>query len=501
MNLKQRAVAGALWVSVEAWGTQLIQFLLFVVLTRLLGPEAYGLLGMAIIVTSLGDVLVKNGGWAEALIHERDLDERHLDTTFWFLLGASAVLALLVVLTAAPMARIFDQPELVGVLVALSPMLPLAALPVVPEALLRRELRFAPLAARSQLATLAAGAVAIPMAFAGWGVWSLVAYQLVQPVAETLVIWHAHPWRPGLRFSREILYGILRYAGGALGDRVMNVVDFVIPRFVIGYALGPVALGYFTTARKVQELLSQLLIRPVNRVAMPSFAGVRDEPGRMREMLAFGCSVANLVSFPAHVGLALVAPDLIPFLFGAQWADSVPIVQVLVLLGLVMPTMQITASLMYGVGRVGWQMAFSVASTLLFLALLLPFGRPDLLTVAAAFIGRFFLLLPLRLLVVHRASGVDVRPALKGSIPLMLATVAMAVAVVAWRELVPALLPPIVAIGAEITVGLVAYGATILILARPLVRQILRLLLSVRRPAQPRPAGAVGGSGPSTPGM
>ncbi|MEK0083995.1 lipopolysaccharide biosynthesis protein [Benzoatithermus flavus] len=499
MNFKRRAVAGALWVSVETWGTQLIQLLLFVILTRLLGPETYGLLGMAIIVIALGDVAITNGGWGDALIHERDLDQRHLDTTFWFLLLSSTLLAVLVAALAVPMARLFGQPELVGVLMALAPMLPLSSLPVVPEALLRRELRFAPLAARSQLATLAAGAVAIPMAFTGFGVWSLVAYQLAQPVAETLVIWHAHPWRPGRCFSRPALSGIVRYVGGALGDRVMNVLDFLIPRFVVGYALGAAPLGHFTTARKIQELLSQLLIRPISRVALPSFAGIRGDAAGMRELLSFGSAVANLVAFPAHVGLALVAPELVPLVFGPQWAETVPVVQVLALLGLLMPMTQVTASLMYGIGRTGLQMLLSVGSAVLFLLLLLLLGPGSLMAISTAFVGRLFLVFPLRLWLVQRASGVDVRPALARSCPILVATALMAAAVLAWRQLAPQPHHPVPFLASAIAIGLATYGVAILLLARPLVQQTVGLLLSVMGPRKPR-AAAVGGSDPAAPG-
>lgn len=491
MNFKRRAVAGALWVSVETWGTQLIQLLLFIALTRLLGPEAYGLIGMAIIVTALGDVLITNGGWGEALIHERDLEPRHLDTTFWFLLGTALLLAVLVAALAVPAARLFDEPALAGVLVALAPMLPLSSLPVVPEALLRRELRFAPLAARSQLATLAAGALAIPMALTGWGVWSLVAFQLAQPLAETLVLWHAHPWRPGRRFSWATLRGIIGYVGGALGDRLMNAVDFLIPRFVVGYALGAVPLGYFTTARKIQELLSQLIIRPIARVAMPGFAGIRDDPKGMRDLLSFGSAVANLVSFPAHVGVVLVAPELIPLVFGQPWAGAVPVVQLLVLLGLLMPMMQVTSSLLYGVGRTGLQMLLSLGSTALFLLLLLVVGNESLVGIAAAFVGRFFLVFPVRLWLVQRASGVPVRPALLRSLPIALATGIMAAAVLAWRELAPAAAQaPLPLLLSSVGIGLAAYGLAILALARPFLQQALGLVLSVAGPKKPRETAA-----------
>jgi O-antigen/teichoic acid export membrane protein len=200
-DLRRKATAGAIWAALETWGRQLVQLALFAVLARLLGPEMYGLVGIALAVVSAVDVLVGRGGWSEALIQQRDLEPAHLDAIFWFALAGSSALALLVVAVAGPVSDLFGDARLKGLLYWLSLTLPIYGLSIVPAALLRREFDFAPHTARAILAPLGAGAVGIPMAFWGFGLWSLVGYQLTQAVVTTAVLWWSHPWRPGFRFS------------------------------------------------------------------------------------------------------------------------------------------------------------------------------------------------------------------------------------------------------------------------------------------------------------
>jgi PST family polysaccharide transporter len=494
VRLELRAAAGALWLSAESWGKQLLQFVLFVILARLLGPEAYGLLAMAILVTAIGDVLITYGGWSEALIQRPDLDARHTDTVFWFLLAMGGGLALVAMGLAAPVAAAFREPELAGLIVWLSLTLPLASLCVVPEALLRRELRFAPLAARSLLATLGAGLVAVPIALAGFGVWSLVAYQLAQPLIQAVVLWLAYPWRPRLHFSGRQLQEIMRYTGGVLGERVMGVLDVMILRTMVGYALGPVALGHFTSARKILDLMQQMLIRPVSHVAMPSFAGARGSAARMRDLLTFGSQFAALVAFPGFIGLALIAPDLIPLVLGPSWAPSIPVFQVLTLPGLILPLTLLCTALMHGTARVGWQLALASGSTTLFVCLLALFRPAGLVGMAAAFVASTYLCFPLRLYVVHRTTGLDVVPAILGLLRLLLAAGLMAAAVLLWQGMRPETLDPILSIAGSALVGAAAYAGAVLALAQPLIRRAVNLLRSIASLSSARPADAAPGS-------
>ena len=167
--LAHRAASGALWVSVQTWGNQLVRFGVFLLLARLLGPEAFGILTLALVVTVLGERLIAEGGWSEALIRNRQLHPADLDSVFWFLIGASLVFVGCAAVLAAPAADWFDQPEIARILPWLAWVMPLYALNVVPRALLQRRFDFRNLAMASLAGTLGGGLTAGALALTGWG--------------------------------------------------------------------------------------------------------------------------------------------------------------------------------------------------------------------------------------------------------------------------------------------------------------------------------------------
>jgi PST family polysaccharide transporter len=487
-NLRRNVTAGALWASLEIWGRQLVQLALFAVLARLLGPEAYGLIGIAAAVTAAVDVLVGRGGWSEALIQQRDLEPAHLDAVFWFALAGTSCLALLILVAAQPVSDLFGDTRLEGILRWLSLTLPIYGLTIVPAGLLRREFDFAPHTLRAILSSLGAGAVSIPMALWGFGVWSLVGYHVAQAVVTTAVLWWSHPWRPRFRFSPAHLRQLLPFVSGIMGDRIIGVADNLLPRFIVAYALGPVALGYFTAARRLLELLFQLATIPVSRVALPSFAAVGHDPERLGSMLRFGAQLAGLVAFPCFLGAAVVAPDLMPAVFGPKWAPSVQVFQVLALIGLVTPFNQLSVVLMQGMGRVGWLVALTLASTAVLLVLLALTGRLSITAVALAMLARTYLIFPVRLHIARRITGIDIIRSYRAALPALGAALLMALAVLLWRQWLPVGTGTWLALASSVAVGVGVYAATVAILARPLLRRAMGLLLSLRQGGRGRSA-------------
>jgi O-antigen/teichoic acid export membrane protein len=234
-------------------------------------------------------------------------------------------------------------------------------------------------------------------------------------------------------------------------------------------------------ARRVLQLLFQLATVPVSRVALPSFAALSHEPERLRGMLRFGAQVAGLVAFPCFVGTAVVAPDLMPALFGAKWAASGQVLQVLALIGLVTPFNQLSMTLIQAMGRVGWLVALATASTAV-LALLLALAGPLSITaVAAAMLARTYVIFPARLHVARRITGIDVARIYLAVWPTLAAALVMAAAVLLWRRWLPAGSGLWFTLASSIALGVGVYAAAVAILARPLLRQVAGLLRSLRQ--------------------
>jgi PST family polysaccharide transporter len=479
-ELKRRAVTGALWSSLETSLQQLLQFAIFLVLSRLLGPEAYGIVALALIVNIVADVLITGGGWADAIVQRRDLAPEHLSSIFWLLLAMGLGLAGLAAAAAAPMAALFGVPALAGLMPIFALQLPLGALSVVPIALLRRELRFAPLALRGLLAITVAGVAAIALAVAGAGVWSLVALHLLQPALGAAVLWGAVGWRPSRRLSAGHLREMLPFVTGAMGERAVQIGDALLPRLVIGLRLGPLALGHYTMAYKIMELLFQLASRPVGRVMLPSAARLADQPERLRKLVAAAVELLALIVLPAAAGTAIVAPSFVPLVFGPAWVGSVPALQALMLTAAVAPFSAMTGALMYAAGRTLPQFALAVVAILLLVLLLATLGAGDVLVVALALALRSLLMLPVRLWLLQRTIGLDLRRVLPGALRPLAATAAMGAGLMALRLVLPTGLPPMLALATEALAGAALYALLILLLAPQALRRGLELLRSAR---------------------
>ena len=467
--------AGAMWSSLETLGTQLLQFLAFVALARLLGPQAWGVIGVALILTAASDTLINEAGWIEALVQKAELERDDLDSVFWLLVGGAVATAILITALAAPMAGWFGEPQLEAILPWLAWSVPLAAAGVVPHALLWRKLACRSLALRSLLGMLAAGLAGVAMALAGGGIWSLVVFQLVQPSIEVLFSWAILPWRPSMRLSWPHLRRIFAFVSGLLGERTLLLTEALLPRILIGSTLGPLAVASYTMARKILELGSRLLWAPVSRVAMPTFIALAGDAGRARDGLVAGIGLTALVSFPAFVGLAVIVPDMVLILFGPAWAPAVPAIRIAVLIGPTLPLTWLLSAFLMAQGDAKSVLRLGALGTALFAILLLLLPGMSVEGVLGALLARSYMMLPLRLAWVARASPLDSAACLRIARGPALAAALMAGACIGFLGILPAEFGPASRICLSVVVGGAIYAAALLLLAGPLLRTTGRL--------------------------
>jgi PST family polysaccharide transporter len=458
------------WAVAETWGLQAIQLALFLLLARLLGPEAYGTLSLALTINVIGEALISEGGWLEAIVHRPQLEPSHLDTAFHALWVQGLAFAAVAAVAAPLLASIFADPSLVPLVLALAVALPLRAVAIVPEALFTRRLDFRPLAIRSLIGTGAGGAAGIALALGGFGVWSLVVQQIVQTAVAGALVWRATDWRPHRWISRPHLADLLPFVATKTVERTTLAFDTLLPRLFIGYWLGPAVLGYYTVARKVCELLTQLLTRPIARVALPSFAEAAGRPEQLRALADRVVPLTVAAVLPCFAGLALVAPELVPLAFGAAWQPAVTAVQVLALLGVSLPAERIYGALLMGIGRPGAQLATTLISVAVLAGLFAFFPPTSLAGAASLIVLRSYLLQPWVLYVAHRAARLDTwRPMLRAA-PAVAGVAVMVGIVLALRAVVPPGLRAPLFLVAAVPAGAIAYGLTMGWLGRPLLR-------------------------------
>lgn len=351
-SLTHRTIRGMAWVAWWSGAIAVMRLGVLVLLTRLLAPADFGVVSAAMVFITFS-LNFSQLGMGPALVQRPALEARHTSTAF-FASAALGVLVAGVVWVAAPIiARFFHMDQLVPVVRALAFVFPIAGLSVAPESLLQREMRFRLLANRDVLAYgLGYGVVGVALALLGYGVWALVVAQLTQAVLRTAILLHSGPpilrARPTWQSFLELMdYGVGQSVG-RLGVIVANQAD----NLVVGRWLGPVALGEYNRAFQLVSVPTTLLGDVFDRVLFPTMARVQDDPRRLGSAFLQGTAVLALLTLPAGVVIAVLAPELVAVAFGSRWAGLVPPFQVLALGATFRTSYRLSDSLSRATGQV-----------------------------------------------------------------------------------------------------------------------------------------------------
>ena len=404
MTIKRQFGSAVAWMAFGNWTEQAVNFLVFVLLARILGAEAFGLLAMAAVFVILSEFLVRET-FSEYLISADTLGPAHLNSAFWLLMVFGGVLTAVLWWAAGPVARFYDQPQVPELLRALSMTVPIIAITAVPVAILRRDMSFRVLSIRAIAGVIAGGVVGVALALSGAGVWALVGQRIVQVGVNAVLAWLAVDWHPMPAFDRAAARQIARLGTTVVALRGGEIALTQLPVLIIGAVLGPISAGFYAISWRLVELSTFLLAVPIRQAAQPAFAAMardgQDAPEFLLDLLRF----AGFVVFPAFAGMAVLSLPLLPLLFGEKWLDAAPMLAALAPLGAYLAVERQHQGYCLATGRAGaitlltWIEAATVAALLsVFLSQGLPLAIGLMVLV-------LFALWPLRFAIVGRISG------------------------------------------------------------------------------------------------
>jgi O-antigen/teichoic acid export membrane protein len=335
MSKAQAARAGA-WSTIETVLRQGILFVIAVILARLLTPEDFGVIAILSFFTSLALVLVQ-AGLTTVLIQRQETSHGQESTLFWLNLGASAVLATVIVLISFPVARFYDQPVLQPLMMLAGAQVVLGALGAVQSALLTRALRFDQLAKAGLFSSILSGAAALGAAYAGAGVWALAIQTTVMVALNSLALWFCSSWRPAFHFRLKSVRALLGFGVWLSMSSVLEVLFSQGSSLLVGKLYGVRDLGLYNRAASTQQLPSTILSSIIARVALPLFSSRAEDKEGMRRGVRMAIDVTMLINVPILLGLALTAPMVMEVLFGTPWVKAAPILSILAIGGLFFP--------------------------------------------------------------------------------------------------------------------------------------------------------------------
>ncbi|WP_345752730.1 lipopolysaccharide biosynthesis protein [Microbacterium rhizophilus] len=312
------------WVFAERWGSRLLQLLVFAVLARLVAPEDFGLISLATSIIAVLRVMV-DSGFSKSLIQLKELKPKDASTAFWTSTSLAVVVYAALYLLAPVFALWLDTPALTDVLRVLGLSLPLTALSQTPAAILERTFDFKILSVRQLIAATAGALAAIPVALLGYGVWALVTQTMGVALVSVVVLWATTTWRPKFEFSFESLRRIWPIGLSIMGTELLDAIQGNLDKLVIGAFFNAEILGYYYLAQRLGTILMELVTTVISRVSLTTFARVQDDLPRLNRIFRQMTFAAGVIGVPVFALTAVLAPQIIPLVFGRGWEPSIPI--------------------------------------------------------------------------------------------------------------------------------------------------------------------------------
>lgn len=365
-----------LWSALDAVGRQGIQFLVVMILARLIAPEEFGVIAIIALFVAVAGIFA-DGGFSSALIQRQNTTTIEESSIFYFNIGTGAVCAAALSAAAPWMARYFEQPIIRLLTPILAVNLFLSTFGSIHMTLLTKEINFKIIMKVGMVSSTVSGIVAVMLAWRGFGVWSLVYQTVIATVVTVLLLWVWHPWRPVLTFSFTSLRSYFRFGGYLLATGLADAIHTNLNSILIGKLYSAKDVGYFDRSQRTQLLPANLMTNIVNRVTYPVFSSVADDKNRLARGFRKAQMIVMLINIPVMIGIILLAKPLVYVLFGPNWGPSIPILQVLGLAGLFWPLHMMNLNVLMAQGR----------SDLYFRIMIIKKGIAIALTVVASFYG------------------------------------------------------------------------------------------------------------------
>ena len=375
-DIKSRAVRGMAWVLCEKFSLQALQFLLGIVMARLLAPSDYGVVGMLAIFLAISSLFV-DSGFGAALIQKKDRTEVDYATVFYFNLIVASFFYLVLFVAAPYIAEFYKMPILTNVCRVVALGLPMGALCSVHRSRLTIQLNFKLQTLISLASLIVTGSLGVFLAYRGYGVWALVWQGFAGSVVSIVLLWSLTRWHPMLAFSMASFRRFFSFGWKHLCSSLINCVYGNLYSLVIGKAFGATDIGYFTRANSYAQLPAGTVSDTVIRVNFPILSQLQDDREKLLRAYNRLLQVPMFFLVPLAFGLAVTAEPLITIMIGEKWLPCAPLLSVLCFGSIFNPLTYINLNLLYVKGRTDYVLKLEIMKKPIAFAIVLgtiPFG-------------------------------------------------------------------------------------------------------------------------------
>ena len=320
-TLKEKTVSGVFWSSLERFSGLGLEFLVILVLARILTPKDFGLVGMLTIFVAISRSLV-DSGFSQALIRKQNRVDEDNCTVFFFNVLVSFGVYVLLFFLAPWVAAFYDEPQLCLLMRVLCLVIVIDSFSVVQRALFTSKIDFKTQTKSSLASSVISGAISIFLAYCGYGYWSLVFYQICAAFINNLILWYYSTWRPGLLFSRNAFRDMFSFGSKLMLSGLIDTVYNNLYQIVIGKFFSASSLGYFSQAKNFSQMPATTITTILQRVTYPTLCSFQDDIDKLKYCYERLLRISAFVVFPLMCGIAGIASPLVNVLIGEKWASA-----------------------------------------------------------------------------------------------------------------------------------------------------------------------------------
>jgi len=324
---KKEVISSLFWKLLERGGTQGIQFIVQIVLARLLVPEQFGTIAIVMVFITLAQVFVQSG-FNTALIQKKDADEVDFSSIFFLSLGIAVILYVVIFIFAPLVSNFYDDEILTPVLRVLSLTLFTGAFNSIQNAYVSKNMLFKKLFRSSLGAIIISGILGVTAAYRDLGVWALVIQQLSNQVSICIIMWFSVKWRPKFVFSFQKVKGLFSFGSKLLISQIINVLYMDLRTLIIGKVYTKSTLAYYNRGEQFPKLIVTNIDGSIQSVMLPTLSSYQDNKVRAKEIMRRAIKSSSFLLFPMMIGMAVVAESLVTIVLKEKWLPAVPFLQI-----------------------------------------------------------------------------------------------------------------------------------------------------------------------------
>lgn len=375
-SLKKKFFSGIAWTLVQNVATKVLGVVFTIVLARLLMPEDYGLIGMLSIFIAISEVFIQSG-FSQALIQKSKCTEEDFSTAFYFNVGISLFIYIVLFFSAPLIARFYHEPQLIILTRVLSLNFVLGSLNIVQQSKISKAMNFKALAIITLICTAVSGIVGMSMAYLGFGVWALVAQTLTATLLRVFIFPRFTKWHPNRPFNMASFKHLWNYGSKILVTGIFEVIIRNLSNILIGRYYDKEQVGYFSKARSFSDVPATMMSSVLGTVLFPLLSEIHEDEERHKAVFKRVSFYTVLFSFPLMLLMTLLAKPIVIILFTEKWAPCIPMLQAFLLARAFLPLNVINAHMLQTKGDTKLYMnTYFITGPLSIIAIIvaIPFG-------------------------------------------------------------------------------------------------------------------------------